>query len=146
MCTEKSPPETMPTKSAQTVKSGISSSMATHFGHTRNRTESRPITSRASISSEIFMVAISAVKAAPARPAQDQGSQQRAKLIDERHSNQAGYIRKRADFFQLRGGLQSQDDPCAPGDHPDNGHGPRPDPGVMPPALPLQVGLRGKTA
>ena len=43
--------------------------MATNLGQTRNRIGSRPMTSNASISSEMRMVAISAVNAAPARPA-----------------------------------------------------------------------------
>jgi hypothetical protein len=42
--------------------------MARNLGQTRNRIGEMPMTSRASISSEMRMVAISAVKAAPARP------------------------------------------------------------------------------
>jgi hypothetical protein len=64
----KTAPPTTPMKSAQIVRHGIISSMASSFGATRNRTGSSAIVSSASISSFTFMVPSSAAKEEPLRP------------------------------------------------------------------------------
>ena len=61
-------PPTMPMMSPIVVSIGIISIMAMSFGITRKRSGMNPIVRMASISSETFIVPISAANADPARP------------------------------------------------------------------------------
>ena len=61
-------PPRIPAMSPKIVSSGIMQIIAIIFGTTRKRIGSKPMVRSASISSDTFMVPISAAKAEPARP------------------------------------------------------------------------------
>jgi len=58
----------IPKRSPKNVRSGIMQIIASSFGITRKRQGENPIVRSALISSDAFIVAISAAKADPARP------------------------------------------------------------------------------